>query len=431
MASFDPEEGVAIKAKTLLSYYRGEISADEIKARGKQRDEKEHREAIEGVAEAPIEVTVEPEPVEEADPAAEPEATAEPEPAAEVEPAAAPEPVEETDPATDEEPIAEPEPEVTAEPLAEAVTELSTERIIAEAENEIIEQLEEEKEAAEKMAEEEREKNNVPLFAPKFTLSQDDLKDSKAKRVIVKNQIHIEDVCKNFFRVADVRHQIFNSLDLAVNERDKIYMCVTGEPGIGKTTLAARLVRLFFLAGVLKTDRLARADAKMLGNNGPRSLKNMLKKYNVLVENAGSLSDECIEALVAQAGDRKSGTCVVLEDNSRNINTIFRNSTALRELANNRIHLTKYDNNDLLGFAYDICRENEYLLAQSAADAILETLENKRMNESVRFAYVMEIMKKAVREADRRYAPGILKMAAEAAFSEDYSLVLTDEDIKP
>lgn len=424
--TFDAESAAAVKSKTLLAYYRGEISAEEITARGKKREAEERESVISPVSEETSDD------VDTADGELEDEETENEENA-----------VEEPDEDASDADYLNPEPESLDEDDSEAIAEQedepcakSVEELTIEAEDEIAAEIEDEKAAEERAEEFGFEKpvekaDAVDLFQPKIILGPDDIKESKAKRIIINNQIRVEDVCKNFFRIAGVRHQIFNCLDLAVSERDKLFLCITGEAGTGRTSLATRLVRVLFLMGILKTDNVVRADAGKLENTDSASFKNMLQKYNVLVENAGKLNEESAAVLTEISGDRKSGTIAILEDNSKNINALLRTASGLREIVNNRIHLTKYDTEELLGFAYDICKDEEYYLSQAAADKLKELLESGRMGESRRFSFVMDVMNKAVEEADRRYAPGILKMAAEAAFSEGYSLIITEDDITP
>lgn len=420
--TFSPDSAVSVKSKTLLSYYRGEISAEEITARGKKRAEEEHASAIGENAE-PAEEDSDAEPAEEdSDAESEEETwiTDTDDVSYETEAVQVNDGGDEVQPAQDEEPYAE----------------KTLEELIIEAEEEIVAEIEDEKASEERAEEFGVEKpaesaDTVELFSPRLFLGPDDIKETKAKRVIIDKRIRIEDVCKNFFRIAGVRRQIFNCLDLAISERDKLFICITGEEGTGRTSLGTRLVRLLFLMGALKSDKVVRTDAGRAEATDASVLKEMLQKYNVLIENAGSLSEESIAVLTSISGDRKSGTLVLLEDNSKNINALLRNASGLREIVNNRIHLTKYDTEELLGFAYDICRDSEYLLSMDAADKLKNTLESGRMGESRRFAYVVDTVNKAVAEADARYAPEILKMAAEAAFSENCTLIITGDDITP
>ena len=284
-------------------------------------------------------------------------------------------------------------------------------------------------------AEEEDNRSLLPklpkeeIFSPHVILSQEDLRDSKAKRIIISKEIRPEDICKNFFRIGEVRRQIFKSMDLVINERKRIFLCITGEPGTGRSTFAARMVRLYHRMGLLKNDILAGTEASVLNRLPSGMVTKMLSDYSILIENAGGLSEACIAELIQAADEKKSGTCVVLEDTSRNINSLLRGGNDLRALVNNRIHLPKYDTADLIGFAYDVAMEGQYMLSVKAAKKLKDGIDSRRIPEPEKFMTVVQAMKDAVDRADERYAPVILKMAAEAAFDDEGRLVITESDV--
>ncbi len=514
VSTFDEDTGVVIKAKTLIAYYRGEITAEEIVAKGKQRDIPKETPAaklpVAAPAVSPAVKAEAPEPVKTKESSEEPEETpkkrrrkglfgfgrddsdedeeswgasehsetkskkgpkkpedaSEPADEAEHEETGAPaevtgqveiagsadgteiaesiasaetaenvegtasieitEPTEGTESAVDtgSQEYTEPAEPAGAELAESEDTEADEIRKTAEAELSL--ELE---------AEEEDNKSLLPklpkeeLFTPHVILSQEDLRDSKAKRIIISKEIRPEDICKNFFRIGEVRRQIFKSMDLVINERKRIFLCITGEPGTGRSTFAARMVRLYHRMGLLKNDILAGTEASVLNRLPSGMVTKMLSDYSILIENAGGLSEDCIAELIQAADEKKSGTCVVLEDTSRNINSLLRGGNDLRALVNNRIHLPKYDTVDLIGFAYDVAMEGQYMLSVKAAKKLKDGIDSRRIPEPEKFMAVVQTMKDAVDRADERYAPVILKMAAEAAFDDEGRLVITESDV--
>ncbi|MBP5250542.1 MAG: hypothetical protein J6Z46_11135 [Lachnospiraceae bacterium] len=482
VSTFDEDTGVVIKAKTLIAYYRGEITAEEIVAKGKQRDIPRETPSAKPPATPAAAKTPDPEPVKTK---TEHEETGEPpkkhkrkglfgfgrddsdedeeswgasehieSSKSKKEPKGSEETSEPAGSGETTEPAEPTEPEYTTEPVevigsaestgsseaavttAEAETQENTEPAEAEdTEKEEIRKTAEAELSLELEAEEEDSRTLLPrlpkeeLFTPHVILSQEDLRDSKAKRIIISKEIRPEDICKNFFRIGEVRRQIFKSMDLVINERKRIFLCITGEPGTGRSTFAARMVRLYHRMGLLKNDVLAGTEASVLNRLPSGMVTKMLSDYSILIENAGELSEDCIAELIQAADEKKSGTCVVLEDTSRNINSLLRGGNDLRALVNNRIHLPKYDTVDLIGFAYDVAMEGQYMLSVKAAKKLKDGIDSRRIPEPEKFMTVVQAMKAAVDRADERYAPVILKMAAEAAFDDEGRLVITESDV--
>ncbi|MBO7336117.1 MAG: hypothetical protein J6U42_04175, partial [Lachnospiraceae bacterium] len=73
--------------------------------------------------------------------------------------------------------------------------------------------------------------------------------------------------------------------------------------------------------------------------------------------------------------------------------------------------------------------DGQYQLSTKAAEKIKEWIENKRVSDDERFRAIVDAVRKAVSAADERYAPVILKMAAEAAFDDEGRLVITESDV--
>ena len=92
--------------------------------------------------------------------------------------------------------------------------------------------------------------------------------------------------------------------------------------------------------------------------------------------------------------------------------------------------MPKYGVDELLGFAYDLFIEADYSIESNAAEAFKKLITKKTAAGGARLPITIELARKAVANADKRLAPEILKMAAEATM-ENYNLVILEEDIKP
>ncbi|MCR5822838.1 MAG: hypothetical protein K6G60_00240 [Lachnospiraceae bacterium] len=268
------------------------------------------------------------------------------------------------------------------------------------------------------------------LYAPKMSFSKSEIKEGKLRDLIVERGVDLEGICKNYFRIDDLRRSILKSLDLAVNEKGALCFVITGEEQSGKSTLALTMIHMMYEIGIIKFEKTAKISGDKMNRINLSERAGDLKDCNILIENAGELSSESLRDLVDLFGQKRLDTCLILEDNMKMINGLFRTNDRFNGIFNNRIHLPKYGTDELMGFAYDIFTEADYSIEASAADVFKKLIAKKTMGNVAKLPAVLELAKKTVANADERLTPDILKMAAEAAI-ENYNLVILEQDIRP
>ncbi len=426
-SSFDAEMPVAVKAKTLLSYYRGEISAEEIVAKKKAKETEIHEAAVAStntVVQASTQDEAEDDDDEDEDEDGEYENTGE---------------------VLNEDNwigrgsvmVVTPDIEESSAAHPELFGKIGSSEDEEEKESEDSEHMEAASETVFEASSETQDDSDInELFVPAEMIYDpgnveitDEAFDQKAKKILSESGADIKGVLKNYYRIGEIRSQIVKSINLACATRNRIMLCVTGEKGTGRSAFAKRMVQLFSEMGLLKNDTLAVIDATKLNVLPNGTATTVLSDFNILVENAGDLSAEKIGDLIKAASDIKAETCIILEDTSRNMNVLLRSREEIQRLANNRIHLPKYDTEELFGFAVDVAESEDYKLTVPVAEQLKDFLSSRKINDSEKFGTLMQIMKKAVDNADRRYAPVILKMAAEAAFKPCGDMVIDEGDI--
>ncbi len=264
-----------------------------------------------------------------------------------------------------------------------------------------------------------------------FDVPKDELKDAKVKKILEDRDIDPEKLCGNFYRIPSVRKEILKSLSLIVNERGRLFIVITGEEKSGRTTLATYMVRLLYRMGILKYDRLAKTDSRKLNGMKTPIRKTNTDECSLLIENAGSLDEKHLAEIMELPKSRKTGTCTILEDTARNLNHIFRAKEEVNSQRNNRIHLPKYSDDDVKGFIADILDSADYSISESAFALLEEKLKDGRPFDMGSLEKIVSETKKIIASADRRYAPILLKMAANGEFDGSENLVILDEDVTP
>lgn len=388
------------RAKTLLAYYKGEISLEDIKSAGERfKAEAERLIQEELVAKEAATAAVE---VKEAEQVEEP---------------------------------AEVSEEVYAEAQEEEVTPEEIEETITEAEVQ-------ESEAPE-APEDDFVLPEIDLSGISFDDSRDDEElyvpstepeettNDKLAELLKKKKVSIPETLKNFGRIDRIRKQVVKSLELAISDREKAYFVITGEARTGKTTLALSFIRLLYQLELVKYDRTATIDAVQLNQVSIEDYGEELKNCNLIIENAGGMTKESIEGLLRFSKGSKGKTCVILEDTVRDINKFLRAREELNGLFNNRIHLGKYNAEDLLGFAYDYIKKEDYGIDKMAAQVLSNKIDEivREYGNDQRLIRTLKLVEVVVARAEKRAGELILNMAAEGKIQQGNYLVIILEDV--
>ena len=406
------------RAKTLLAYYKGEISLEDIKSAGaRYQAEAERRiqeaQAAREAATAKVEETEEEFTQEAAG------AYAEEEPEAAVTEEIAEELIEE-----------KAEPEAEEQPDDFVMPEIDMSGISFDEEP-----VAEEKEPAkeEKLTEDlqENSRDEEELFIPGADMVE--TTNERLAELLKKKKVSIPETLKNFGRIERIRKQVVKSLELAISDREKAYFVITGEAQTGKTTLALSFIRLLYQLDIVKYDRTATIDAVQLNQVSIDDYGEELKNCNLIIENAGGMTKESIEGLLRFSKGCKGKTCVILEDTVRDINKFLRAREELNGLFNNRIHLGKYNTEDLLGFAYDYIKKEDYGIDKMAAQVLSDKIDEivREYGNDQRLIRTIKLVEVVVARAEKRAGELILNMAAEGKIRQGNYLVIILEDVTP
>lgn len=250
--------------------------------------------------------------------------------------------------------------------------------------------------------------------------------------------IVFEDILHEFARIEGVRKQLVRMLEVVVTVRKKCHcLIITGEKQSGKTTLGTYLAKLLYELSYVKTPRVAKIGAERLNRINLFEKQGQLQDVCLIIERAGEMTEETVTALLDFIEHTDVLGTVILEDSANAMNRLLRNNTECNRMFNNRVHLPKYDAKELMGFALEYIREQDYeigveakkLLEQKIEDLMLENLTRKGQKDG-RLVATMELVKKALGNADYRTQGTILAMASAGNFHAAEVLELTAEDFE-
>lgn len=255
--------------------------------------------------------------------------------------------------------------------------------------------------------------------------------NSRLTELLKRKQVDLAVSLKNFGRTGRIRKQIIKSLELAISDREKAYFVITGEQQTGKTTLALSFIRLLYDLELVKYDRTATIDAVQLNQVSIADYGEELKNCNLIIENAGGMTKESVDGLLHFSKDNGGKTCVVLEDSIRNINKFLRAREDLNSLFNNRIHLGKYSSEELMGFAVDAIEKEGYGIDKMAAKALKDKIDEivKDYGNDQRLIRTLKFVEVVIARAEKRTGELILSMAADGRIQQGNYLVIILEDV--
>ncbi len=243
--------------------------------------------------------------------------------------------------------------------------------------------------------------------------------------------IVFEDVLHQFARIEKVRKQLVRMLEVVVTVRKKCHcLIITGERKSGKTTLGTYLAKLLYELSYVKTPRVAKINGDRLNQINLYEKKMQLQDVCLIVEHAGNMTEETVEALLGFIRSTHVLGTVILEDNPTAMNRLLRNNAECNQVFNNRVHLAKYDGNELMGFALEYMQEQDYSITPEAKKVLRQEVENLTRTEHKegRLVATRELICAALERADYRNKDAILTMASAGNFLGAKALELIPED---
>ena len=416
------------RAKALLAYYRGEISIEDIRLEAERRDSGAGSATEETAAALAPEVSEETTELPEAEEL--PEMFAE-ETARE----------EATEP--EEEPMWEPDATLTATEVLEEATELPEDyeqmslfdAVLRAEEVQQAAAAAEEPESAEEeplLAMEQEELPEVPAEEEPEETELSELGPELTARLAARG-ISFETIMKEFAQIESVRKQLIRMLEVVLTVRKKCHcLIITGESGSGKTTLGTYLAKLLYELSYVKSPRVAKISAAKLNTIRLEDKKEQLKNCCLIVQKAGELTEEAATGLLAFLEETDVLGTVILEDTQSAMNRLLRNHAECNRMFNNRVHLPKYDSRELMAFALGYINEQDYEISEEAYRILWEKIEHlTRVGQKEgRLAQTLELVKKAIDNADRRNEGTLLAMASAGSFRAATAVELAAEDFE-
>ena len=275
----------------------------------------------------------------------------------------------------------------------------------------------------------------ISLFAPKESVPEESKELSPLGKELsarlLDSGIVFEEILHEFASIERVRKQLVRMLEVVVTVRKKCHcLIITGDKRSGKTSLGTYLAKLLYELSYVKSPRVAKISGERLNRINLFEKQEQLKDACLIVENAGTMTEATAEGLLQFIRQTDVLGTVILEDNANAINRLLRNHAECNREFNNRVHLPKYDTEELMLFALGSIAEQDYVISEETKKILFERIEYVTRVEPKegRLWATMEMVKEALKNADDRNQGTILAMATAGSFLAAEALELTAED---
>ena len=174
-----------------------------------------------------------------------------------------------------------------------------------------------------------------------------------------------------------------------------LHMCFTGNPGVGKTTVARRMSKILHRLGYIRRDHVisvTRDDlvGQFIGHTAPKT-KEALKRamggvlfideayYLYRPENERDYGQEAIEILLQVMEDNRDDLVVILAGYAERMKVFFTSNPGMASRIAHNIDFPDYSADELFAIAELTLDAMNYRLDAEAADAMRDYIERRRL----------------------------------------------------
>ena len=249
--------------------------------------------------------------------------------------------------------------------------------------------------------------------------------------MLYERELRLEDLLGNFARIEAVRKQIVRALDIIFDPHKRgNNLIITGGKASGKTELAKKIVKMLYRFQILPATRVAIVDAEKLNKMDLKEKQESLMDCCLIIERAGEMTEETVEKLLVLNTAFAGRSIIFLEGDRKSINRLLRDNAELSRIFNNRIHLPEeYRPAELKGFVFDYLIEKEYEIDVYAEEVLEERIRmmlGTKSSNPIRDS--IAIGKEGIKNAEKRAAKTLTKMAATGNYENADIMVLHRED---
>ena len=224
------------------------------------------------------------------------------------------------------------------------------------------------------------------------------------------------------------------------SERPSLHMCFTGNPGTGKTTVAARMAEILHRLGYVERGHLVsvtREDlvGQYVGHTAPKTREVLKKAYGGVLfideayylhrpENERDYGQEAIEILLQAMENERDKLVVILAGYKDRMDEFFGSNPGMQSRVVHHIDFPDFSDDELMQIADLMLEQRAYRFSPEAREVFRDYVERRRRRP--RFAHARSI-RNAIDRARLRQASRLFE--SETVLDRDELITIESEDL--
>lgn len=206
---------------------------------------------------------------------------------------------------------------------------------------------------------------------------------------------------------------------------------IVGRKGSGKTVLAVDLVKAIQKDRRIKHGKVAIVKAEALNKKDVNEIVAKLNGGALVIEKAGRLNRNTIEVLCNVMEGQTGELLVVLEDERKPIERIFKEFPKFKSKFTSRIDLPVFINDELVTFGQTYAKENGYKIDDMGILALYSDIDILQREEKVvTVTDVKDLIDDAIENANRLSAKKLIQNLFGKNKDESDRVILKEEDFR-